>query len=99
MTDDIRKAASQMTLTAADVEAIATLLAGKIGRVGQTSGPVTGETCPVCGHIGAGAATVACPNNNCVRHDDPEVVGLHPKTGEPMKDAGEHAEVMAAHAG
>lgn len=55
------------------------------------------KPCPVCGHVGEENEDGTCPNNNCARHTDAEVLGLHPATGKPVKDADELATAVAEH--
>jgi len=85
-------------LTKAEVSAIAAALAVQLRGTTVTQGPVSGVSCPVCGHVGAPDPSGNCPNENCPRHQDGTIAGLHPETGDPTRDPDEHRANVIDHA-
>lgn len=56
-----------------------------------------GKVCPVCKHRGEATDDGKCPNNNCPRHADGNIVGLHPEHSHPMFNADEYKAAVDAH--
>jgi hypothetical protein len=61
------------------------------------AGVASHKICPVCGHKGFPTPDETCPNNNCPRHGDAAIVGIHPSKGHAIYDAEELAAAQAEH--
>jgi hypothetical protein len=85
---------AERTLSDSDIQALAAALRSAPPAAVASS---PHQRCPACGHEGVGVAFGPCPNNNCPRHFDEKIVGIHPDTGASMYDAAEHAAAVAAH--
>lgn len=85
-----------------DAAVLEAMIAKAVAKAtGVRAAPAAGTAhvrCEVCGHSGMPTAEGHCPNNNCPRHDDPEIVGLHPASGRPLKDREEYDTAVKVHA-
>lgn len=89
--------ADELTRLISEATTKALKTAGVIGRPAPAPGTVATHRCEVCGHAGVPTDTGHCPNNNCPRHTDPDIVGLHPATGEPMRELEAYRAAKAEH--
>lgn len=92
-----------VTLTAEQLAAtVQGAVEAALKRAGPRAAPVPGavhmERCEVCGHGYAPTEDGTCPNNNCPRHTDASIVGVHPALGHAIRDVEEYKTAKAAHA-